>query len=103
MGKALSRLADTLDFNDQVESKHLGRFERDVQTDIGLTEEQYKQFNVYLRRKCQELLETVDNWLAMQEGRIGERKPTERLPRKKLSTGIGIYHFVDRKLPFEDT
>ena len=75
--------------------------ERHVVTDIGLTEDQYNQFNIYLRQKCQQLLETVDNWLAMQEGRVGERRQ-ERLPKKKLITGIGIYHFLDQKMPFED-
>jgi hypothetical protein len=102
LGKIVARLADTLDFNNQVEDASLGRFERDVVTDIGLTEEQYTQFNVYLRGKCQQLLETVDNWLAMQEGRISEHRRHERFPRKKLVTGIGLYHFLDQKLPFED-
>ena len=104
LGKAIARLADTLDFNNQMESTHLGRYERDVQTDIGLTEEQYRQFNVYVRQKCQQLLETIDNWLAMQEGRAGgpQQRRTERLPKKKIMTGIGVYHFIEQKLPFED-
>ena len=101
LGRVLARIGDTLDFNNQVEDTQLGRMERHVETDIGLTEEQYKQFNIYLRQKCQQLLETLDNWLAMQEGRIGDRRQ-ERLPKKKLITGVGIYHFLDRKLPFED-
>ena len=101
LGRVLARIGDTLDFNNQVEEAQLGRFERHVETDIGLTEEQYQQFNIYLRQKCQQLLETLDNWLAMQEGRIGGRR-RERLPKKKLITGVGIYHFLDQKLPFED-
>ena len=102
LGKTVSRLADTLDFNNQIEDASLGRFERDVNTDIGLTEEQYQQFNIYLRMKCQQLLETIDNWLAHQEGRIGGSKPKERLPRRKLMTGIGVYHYLEQRLPFED-
>lgn len=101
LGRVLARIGDTLDFNNQVEDPRLGRMERHVETDIGLTEEQYRQFNVYLRRRCQELLETLDNWLAMQEGRIGSA-PMQRLPRRRLITGVGIYHFLDQKLPFED-
>jgi hypothetical protein len=46
-------------------------------------------------------LETLDNWLAMQEGRIGGQHPAKLL-KKKLVTGVGIYHFLDQKLPFED-
>lgn len=100
LGKVLSRLADTLDFNNQVDEGELKRFERQVVTDIGLTEEQCRQFNFYLREKCQELLETIDNWLAVQEGRIGG-VTQPRLPKKKFTTGIGIFHFVDHSLPFE--
>jgi hypothetical protein len=102
LGRVLARLADTLDFNNQATSPRLGRFERHVETDIGLTEEQYEQFNVYLRQKCQQLLETLDNWLAMQEGRVGPERRPERLPKKKVITGVGVYHFLDQKLPFED-
>ncbi len=101
LGRVVARIADTLDFNNQVDDPRDGRYERHVETDIGLTEEQYQQFNVYLRQKCQQLLETLDNWLAMQEGRIGGQR-RERLPKKKLTTGVGIYHFLDLKLPFED-
>jgi len=102
LGRVLARLADTLDFNNKVSSPPLGRFERHVETDIGLTEEQYQQFNIYLRQKCQQLLETLDNWLAMQEGRIGGRKPARPVAGKRIMTGVGIYHYVDQKLPFED-
>ena len=39
----------------------------------------------------------------MQEGRIGGSKPVESFVRgKKIMTGVGIYHYVDQKLPFED-
>ena len=101
LGRVVGRIADTLDFNNQIDDSTTGRLERHVETDVGLTEEQYKQFNIYLRQKCQQLLETLDNWLAMQEGRIGGRRH-ERLPKKKLITGVGIYHFLDEKIPFED-
>ena len=103
LGRQLARLADTLDFNNRMSDPKLGRFERHVETDIGLTEEQYQQFNIYLREKCQHLLETLDDWLAMQEGRIGvQQQRPERLPKKKLVTGVGVYHFLDQRLPFED-
>jgi hypothetical protein len=95
LGKTIGRLANTLDFNNQAEDPSLGRFERYVTTDIGLTDDQYRQFNVYLRAKCQQLLETIDNWLATQEGRLSAYKETERLDKKKLMTGIGVFHFLD--------
>jgi hypothetical protein len=95
LGKIVGRLANTLDFNNQVEDSNSGRYERDVTTDIGLTEDQYRQFNVYLRAKCQQLLETIDNWLATHEGRLSAYSDRERLPKKKLITGIGVFHFLD--------
>jgi hypothetical protein len=104
LGSVMARIADTLDLNNQVDDPQFGRMERHVITDIGLTDEQYEQFNHYLRQKSQQLLETLDNWIGMQEGRIGKRG--ERLPppdpKGKRITGVGIYHFLDQKLPFED-
>ncbi len=97
LGKVVTRVADTLDFNNRREPGRPKRFERQVATDIGLTEEQYEHFTVYIRQKCQQLLETLDDWLATQEGRIGPAKK-ERLPKKKLITGVGVYHFLDQEL-----
>jgi hypothetical protein len=102
LGKVVGRFTDTLDFNNSREPGRKKRFERHVQTDIGLTEEQYEHFSVYLRQKCQQLLETLDDWLAMQEGRIGPVKKPERLPKRKVITGVGVFHFLDQRLPFED-
>jgi hypothetical protein len=101
LGQVVGRVADTLDFNNRRDLSGTKRFERLVATDIGLTEEQYEHFTVYLRQKCQQLLETLDDWLATHEGRIGPPRK-ERLPKKKLITGVGVYHFLDQKLLFED-
>jgi hypothetical protein len=98
LGKIVGRLANTLDFNNQVEESASGRYERDVTTDIGLTDEQYRQFNIYLRAKCQQLLETIDNWLAQQEGRLSPQSEPDRFPKRKLITGIGLFHFLDEDL-----
>jgi len=62
--------------------------------EIGLTQDQYEEFNIYLKQKCQLLLETLDKWLAMQEGRITGQSQ-EPSPKKRLITGVGIYHFLD--------
>ena len=97
LGKTVGRLANTLDFNNQVDDPSAGRYEREVITDIGLTEGQYRQFNMYLRAKCQQLLETIDNWLATQEGRLSAYSESERLPKKRLMTGIGVFHFLDEE------
>jgi hypothetical protein len=101
LGRTVTRLAATLDFNNQVTDPNLRRYERTVTTDIGLTEAQYRQFNIYLRAKCQQLLETMDNWLATQEGRINAYSNPERILRKRILTGIGVYHFLDEDLSEE--
>jgi hypothetical protein len=95
LGKIVGRLANTLDFNNEVQEVDLKRFERDVTTDVGLTESQYRQFRIYLKSKCQELLVTIDNWLASQEGRFKPDLDERRLPERKITTGIGIFHFVE--------
>ena len=112
LGKVVGRLADTLDHNNEVNEPNLKRFERDVNTDIGLTEDQYRQFKFYLKAKCQQLLETIDNWLASQEGRLGAYNEPEGLPKRRIMTGVGVYHFLDpdfsdefereRNAPLED-
>ena len=101
LGRVIARIADTLDFNNQVADSEDGRYETHVETDLGLTQEQYEEFNIYLRQKCQLLIETLDKWLAMQEGRItGQRH--ELNSSELLITGVGIYNFLDRRMPFED-
>jgi hypothetical protein len=101
-GKVIARLADTLDFNNQTKVTGESRFERAASTDIGLTRDQYRRFDKFLRDKCQELLETIDNWLADEEGRIDPTDNNERLKQLRMHSGIGVYHFLDRRLPFED-
>ena len=95
LGKIISRLANTLDYNNHVDDPNQGRYERSVITDIGLTEDQYREFNSYLRTKCQQLLETLDNWLATHEGRLDAHKQQDRTLTKTVMTGIGVFHFLD--------
>jgi hypothetical protein len=94
LGQVLGRLAETVDFNNQVTESSLGRFERVVITDIGLTDEQYRQFNVHLRAKCEQFLETLDNW-PTKEDRLNAHKSTNDTSRKRIMAGLGVYHFVD--------
>lgn len=101
-GKVVARLADTLDYNNQGKVTGETRFERAAITDIGLTRDQYRRFDAFLRIKCQELLETIDNWLADEEGRIEPDEIDENSERTNIHTGIGVYHFLDRRLSFED-
>jgi hypothetical protein len=101
LGQVLGRLADTVDFNNQVTEPSLGRFERVVVTDIGLTDEQYRQFNVYLRAMSQRFLETIDNWLAIKEDRLNAYQTQRDTQRTRIMTGLGVYHFIDEDMSKE--
>lgn len=101
LGQVLGRLADTVDFNNQVLQSSLGRFERVVVTDIGLTEEQYRQFNVYMRAKCEQFLETLDNWLATKEDRLNAYKTPHEDRSQRIMAGLGVYHFIDEDVSEE--
>jgi len=101
-GKVIARLADTLEFNNRATAVAETRFERSAGTDIGLTQDQYREFDRFLREKCQELLETIDTWLAEHEGRIDAHKRSESVASDLLQSGVGVYHFLDRRLPFEE-
>jgi hypothetical protein len=101
LGQVLGRLADTVDFNNQVVESSLGRFERVVVTDIGLTEDQYRQFNVYMRAKCEQFLETLDNWLATKEDRLNAYKSPQDAQSPRIMTGLGVYHFIDEDISKE--
>ena len=95
LGRIVGRLANTLDFNNEIQEADLKRFERDVTTDVGLSESQYRQFRIYLKSKCQELLVTIDNWLANQEGRFKTELERTSGAQRKITTGIGIFHFLE--------
>ena len=67
-----------------------GRFERIVFADDGLREELLSAFDALIRAKGQSLLVELDNWISAQESSPGVRNRT----KKKVRTGVGIYHFV---------
>ena len=106
LGRVVGRLADTLDLNTQLENPEEGRFERQVVTDVGLTDAEYEEFGLFVRKKAQELLVTLDDWLGSQEGRITtpnkmESVPKDDLDEDKIITGVAIFHFVDEKSPID--
>jgi len=91
--EALNRLAtvvenfiNTLEVNLQKERPGAGRFERIVLSDHGLSDEQMEEFDALIRRRGQQLLEELDDWLGSQ-GASQEQKTT--------MTGVGVYHFIE--------
>jgi len=63
-----------------------GLMERQVYADFGLSEEDLKKFNLFVRKRGQVFADEVDTWL--QEYSNAERRGSVR-------TGIGLYHYVE--------
>ena len=65
-----------------------GIFERIVFAENGVTENTVKLFDEYVKKRGQEFLEELDNWLVSQE------KVEKGVPRT-IQTGFGMYHYIE--------
>lgn len=63
-----------------------GLMEQVVFADFGLTTEGLQKFNLFIRSRGQSFADEVDTWLS-------EQSNAER--RGSISTGIGLYHYVE--------
>ena len=88
LGRGVHDFVHTLEENMQKSSTKVARFERTVRPDAGLNEKDLPAFDAYIRSRCQQLLEEIDNWLSKLE------PPEHAKGDKAVQTGIGIYHFV---------
>lgn len=88
VGRGVHNFVHTIEENMQKSGPGKGRFERTVRPDSGMREADLPIFDQYVRRKCQALLEDIDNWLAKLE------PPNKKSGEKVIQTGVGIYHFV---------
>ena len=98
-GNALTRLADTLQFNmDQKNSAK--RLEQSVISDRGLPKDVIPVFEKYVRERVTELLVEIDNWLSPYSANdVGPSEPPERV-------GLAVFQFVDRvadPIPMRET
>ena len=99
VGEVVKNFVDTVDFNLQKKKKGAGRFERIVYSPEGLRNEDVPRFRAYVNERCQALLEEIDNWIARLDL---PKKPNEE---DVTFTGIGIYHYTERrddKLTFKE-
>ncbi len=88
VGRGIHDFIHTVEENLQKKGDQLGRFERTVRPAGGMTEQNLKSFDQYVRLKCQALLEDIDNWLNKLD------EPDVKKGEKVIHTGVGIYHFV---------
>ena len=88
-GNALTRLADTVQFN--MDAKNVEkRLEQSVISDHGLPKEVVPIFEKYVRERVMELLIEIDNWLSPYSTKDSpQSEPAERI-------GIAVFQFIDR-------
>jgi hypothetical protein len=88
-GNALTRLADTVQFN--MDPKNSAkRLEQSVISDHGLPKEIVPVFEKYVRERVMELLFEIDNWLSPYSTKDSpQAEPPERI-------GVAVFQFVDR-------
>jgi hypothetical protein len=86
-GNALTRLANTLQFNlDRTNSEK--RLERSVQSDRGLPSSIVPIFEKHIRERVTELLTDLDNWLSPY---AAQNQPGVKFER----VGLAVFQFVD--------
>ncbi len=96
MGVAIRDLAETLDLNLNSEIEG-GNFERRVWTPTGISPRDVPQFDLLVREKGQEFLESLDNWLTSKE------TESEDIPESaKVKVGVGVYLFSDEFRSFRE-
>lgn len=91
VGEVVKNFVDTVDFNLQKKEQGAGRFERIVYSPEGIRESDFPKFRDYVNERCQALLEEIDNWIARLD--LPESSDRERVTH----TGIGIYHYIERR------
>ncbi len=90
LSRSVEDFVTTLDHNRLERDPANKLFERQVYTDEGISPEDLENFQRYATEKAQLLLEEIDNWLSQLD------KPAQE-NGKKLSTGLGIYHYIHRE------
>lgn len=90
VGIGIRNFIHTIEVNLEKEEDRRGLFERTVRRTGGLRAQDLPMFDKYVREKCQEYLEEIDNWLTNLE------EPDPSQGDEVIETGVGIYHFVVR-------
>lgn len=88
VGSVIHNFVHTIETNMRKEAPGKGRFERSVWRPGGIKATDLARFDIYVREKCQGLLDDLDNWLSKLEG------PDEKSGDKVIHSGVGIYHYV---------
>ena len=84
-GRMLSHYAVTLDLNSRNKGSEPRRFERHVNGDFPISEEDEAEFHEKCRQLGQKLLETLDQWLSARN----------KVPENGRRVGLCMFHFVE--------
>lgn len=85
--RIVENFLNTVEINLKKDKTGSGRFERIVLSDRPLSKAQLLSFEEVLRRRGQEFLEELDDWLNDLE---------EPEDQKTWYTGLGLYHFIEK-------
>ncbi len=90
LGRSVASFVETIDHNRTASDAEERLFERVVDADDGIRAEDLPRLKAYVRDRAQLLLEEIDNWLSQLD-----EPDNNRQIRKKVRTGLGIYHYVE--------
>ncbi len=88
-GSVIRNFVNTIDFNMTKSAPGKGRLERLAVADDGIRKEDIPKFDLYLRERCQALLEEIDNWLTKLP------TPDPKKGDEVVRTGVGVYHYTN--------
>ena len=91
VGEVVKNFIDTVDFNLQKEQLGAGRFERVVYSPVGIRNADIQKFDLYVKERCQALLEEIDNWIAQLD------EPEKSDESNVRHTGVGIYQYIEHR------
>lgn len=84
--RVVHNICETLEINFRSESASgKGLMERTIYTVHGITRQDLKEFDTFMRSRGQIFADDIDNWLS-------DRDKDE--PGEKIKTGVGIYHYI---------
>jgi hypothetical protein len=88
VGAVIRSFINTVDTNMTKTAPGKGIFERRAVADDGIRKQDVAKFDRYLRSRCQEMLEEIDNWLTNLP------KPDIDKGDEIVRTGVGVYHYM---------
>lgn len=88
LGEVTHNFFSTAARNIEKKSAKEGLFERIVFAENGVTPNTVAKFDEFVKKRGQEFLEELDNWLVARE-------KTEKGVKRTVQTGFGMYHYIE--------